>query len=128
MIVFRGLSWWEAGILGAILAPTDAGLGQVIVNSRGVPLRIRHALNVEAGLNDGLSVPFLMFFVTLAVAPGSSAGAGAVLTEFLGEQLGYGVLVGVGVGVAGGLLLGLARRKEWMAVPLAQLGVVAIPL
>jgi len=49
LLVFPGLSLWEAGILAAILAPTDAGLGQVIVNSPRVPLRIRQALNVEAG-------------------------------------------------------------------------------
>ena len=61
MAVFGTLSWWEAGILAAILAPTDAGLGQVIVNSPHVPQRIRQALNVEAGLNDGLSVPIMMF-------------------------------------------------------------------
>ena len=60
---------WEAGILAAILAPTDAGLGQVIVNSSRVPLRIRQSLNVEAGVNDGLSVPFLMFFIALALGP-----------------------------------------------------------
>jgi Transposase IS116/IS110/IS902 family len=51
---------WEAGILSAILAPTDGGLGAIIVNSPRVPMRIRQALNVEAGLNDGLSVPFLL--------------------------------------------------------------------
>ena len=67
-LVFPQLSIWEAGILGAILAPTDAGLGQIIVNSPRVPMRIRQALNVEAGLNDGLSVPFLLFFIALAVA------------------------------------------------------------
>lgn len=77
MIVFRTLTWWEAGILAAIPAPTDAGLGQVIVNSPRVPLRIRQALNVEAGLNDGLSVPFLMFFIALAEARETSRG-GAV--------------------------------------------------
>jgi hypothetical protein len=61
-LVYPDMSIWEAGILGAILAPTDAGLGQVIVSSARVPRRIRQALNVEAGLNDGLSVPFLLFF------------------------------------------------------------------
>ena len=70
LIVFPHLTIWEAGILAAILAPTDAGLGQVIVNSPRVPLRIRQALNVEAGLNDGLSVPFLLFFIALATAGG----------------------------------------------------------
>lgn len=127
MVVFRALTWWEAGILAAILAPTDAGLGQVIVNSQHVPQRIRQALNVEAGLNDGLSVPFLMFFIALAEARETSRG-GTVLTRFLIEQLGYGTLVGLGAGLLGGWLLGLARRKEWMAEPVAQLGVVALPL
>jgi sodium/hydrogen antiporter len=64
--VFHQFSIWEAGILAAILAPTDAGLGQIIVNSPRVPMKIRQALNVEAGLNDGLSVPFLLFFIALA--------------------------------------------------------------
>jgi sodium/hydrogen antiporter len=40
-MVFPTLSLWEAGILAAILAPTDAGLGQVIVQRPLVPLRIR---------------------------------------------------------------------------------------
>ncbi|OZI60123.1 cation:proton antiporter [Bordetella genomosp. 11] len=127
MVVFRTLSWWEAGILAAILAPTDAGLGQVIVNSTQVPQRIRQALNVEAGLNDGLSVPFLMFFIALAEATETSQGGG-VLTRFLIEQLGYGTLVGLGVGLLGGWALGVAQRKAWMAENIAQLGVMALPL
>ena len=125
-LVFGALSWWEAGILAAILAPTDAGLGQVIVNSTLVPQRIRQALNVEAGLNDGLSVPFLMFFIALAAAEEAS-GSGMVLIRFLVEQLGYGALIGLAGGLAGGWLLGIAQRRSWMAESLAQLGVVALP-
>jgi len=127
MVVLGQLSWWEAGILAAILAPTDAGLGQVIVNSPLVPQRIREALNVEAGLHDGLSVPFMMFFIALAASEGEASGSG-VLTRFLVEQLGYGTLIGLGVGLAGGWLLERARRNEWMAEGLTQLGVVALPL
>ena len=58
--------------------------GQIIVNSPHVPLRIRQALNVEAGLNDGLSVPFLLFF--MALAAGGVAGHDASLTRFLVER------------------------------------------
>lgn len=126
LVVFPQLSLLEAGILAAILAPTDAGLGQIIVNSPRVPMKIRQALNVEAGLNDGLSVPFLLFFIAMA---GTGAEAQeASLGRFIVEQLGYGVLVGAGIGLAGGLLLGLAHRKDWVAESWQQLGVVSLPL
>ena len=126
LVVIDGLSLWEAGILAAILAPTDAGLGQVIVNSSRVPLRIRQALNVEAGVNDGLSVPFLMLFIALAV--GTNEGTAVVLTKFLKEQLGYGAFVGLGIGLCGGWLLGLAQRRNWMAAERQTIGLVTVPL
>jgi sodium/hydrogen antiporter len=124
--VFPQLSIWEAGILAAILAPTDAGLGQVVVNSPRVPLRVRQALNVEAGLNDGLSVPFLLFFMALAAA--KVEGRRASLVQFMVEQLGFGVLIGVAIGLAGGWMLGFASRKGWMDESFQQIGVVALPL
>jgi len=125
-VVFPGLSIWEVGVLAAILAPTDAGLGEVIVNSPRVPVRIRQALSVEAGLNDGLSVPFLMFFIALASA--GTTGTGGTFMRYVVEQIGFGTLVGAGVGLAGGRLLGLAEDKGWMAGSLRQLGLVALPL
>lgn len=125
-LVFPDLSLWEAGILAAILAPTDAGLGQVIVNSPRVPKRVRQALNVEAGLNDGLSVPFLLFFMTLAAA--KIEGGAASLAEFIGQQLGYGLVIGATIGLLGGHLLGWARRREWMSEAFSQSAMVALPL
>ena len=65
-LLFTELSIWEAAILATILAPTDAGLGHAVMSSPRVPQRLRQALNVEAGLNDGLSMPFLMLFIALA--------------------------------------------------------------
>ena len=125
-LVFPGLSVWEAGILAAILAPTDAGLGQVIVTSPRVPVRIRQALNVEAGLNDGLSVPFLLFFIAFAAA--GAGGSSASLARLIAEQLGLGVIVGAGIGLVGGAAWGLARRTEWMGESYQQIGVVALPI
>jgi NhaP-type Na+/H+ or K+/H+ antiporter len=125
-LVFPSLTVWEAGILAAILAPTDAGLGQVIVNSPRVPSTVRQALNVEAGLNDGLSVPFLLFFAALAAS--GAAGEGAPLGRFVWEQLGIGTAIGAGVGLAGGALLGWAHRHGWMAHAWRQIGVVILPL
>jgi len=125
-VVFPQLSIWECGILAAILAPTDAGLGQIIVSSPRVPMKIRQALNVEAGLNDGLSVPFLLFFIALTV--GAVEGERASLTRFIVEQLGFGALVGLGIGLIGGWMLGTANRLNWMAHSWRQLGVLTLPL
>lgn len=123
-LVFPQLSLWEAGILSAILAPTDAGLGQIIVNSPLVPMRVRQALNVEAGLNDGLSVPFMLFFIAMA-----AAGIGEPsFMKFIWEQLGLGVLAGAGIGLIGGWLLDTAGRSGWMADSFLQLAVVALPV
>ena len=118
LVVFPQLSLWEAGISAAILAPTDAGLGQVIVNSPRVPMRIRQALNVEAGLNDGLSVPFLLFFIALAAggtkAPGAAwpasswsnlASACSSVRHRPGRRLAPGV-------AAGGVDHGIASRSS----------------
>jgi NhaP-type Na+/H+ or K+/H+ antiporter len=125
-IVFPQLSIWEAGILSAILAPTDAGLGQVVVTSARVPMRIRQALNVEAGLNDGLSVPFLLLFAGLSVA--HVQGPGLSLAHFVVEQLGFGVLVGLPIGLAAGWLLDMSYRAKWITEPFRQIGVVTLPL
>jgi NhaP-type Na+/H+ or K+/H+ antiporter len=125
-LIFPEMNLWEAGILAAILAPTDAGLGQVIVTSPLVPASIRQALNVEAGLNDGLSVPFLLFFIALAGA--ASGTADASLAQFMLEQLGYGTVLGLALGGLGGWLLGRALHRDWMAASWKQLSVVTIPL
>ncbi len=125
-LVFPSLSFWEAGILAAILAPTDAGLGQIIVNSPRVPMKIRQALNVEAGLNDGLSVPFLLFFMALAAA--KIEGGAASLLQFIGEQLGLGIVVGLAIGLIGGWLLRVATRRGWIAEAFRQIAVVTLPL
>jgi len=125
-LVFPELGLAEAGILAAILAPTDAGLGQVVVTSPRVPLRIREALNVEAGLNDGLCVPFLLFFMALAAA--GTSGAGSSFLQFVAEQLGLGLVVGAGIGLAGGWLLGVAHRARWSGGKSERIASIALSL
>ena len=126
LMVFGDLSIWEAGILAAILAPTDAGLGQAIVSSANVPKRIREALNVEAGLNDGLAVPFLLFFIAQAASHEGTEEAG--LLHFFIEQFGYGVGVGLAIGLAGGWLFARAKARGWVSKSYRQIGFVALPV
>ncbi len=66
--LFREQGIWFAFLLAAILAPTDAALGLALFNNPLVPVRIRRALNVESGLNDGIASPFVTLFLALAIA------------------------------------------------------------
>jgi len=124
VLIFPTLSWWEAGVLGCLLASTDTGLAERIVTSRRVPACIREALNAESGLSDGLIVPFLMLFVGLIKA--EAAGPGLLFLRIAGQQIVFGILIGAAIGFAGGWLLGLARRRGWASVPFQQIAMIAL--
>lgn len=117
------LEFWEACLVGAILAPTDAALGAVIVSSAKLPVRLRQALDVEAGLNDGLSVPFFTVFAVLAAE--SALGETSFL-QVAFEKIVYGLLIGAGAGAAGGWLLRRAARRGWTLGSFEQLAALAL--
>ncbi len=71
--LFGELSWAEAFLLAAVLTPTDPVVTSAVVTAQRVPSRVRHTLNLESGLNDGLALPFVLFFLVLAT-PGGDAG------------------------------------------------------
>jgi NhaP-type Na+/H+ or K+/H+ antiporter len=98
--LFPSLSWAEAFLLGAVLSPTDPVVTSTVVTAQRVPSLVRHTLNLESGLNDGLALPFVLFFIVLA-APGGDAGTEA--GKLLGEAA-FGALLGVALGVIGGRL------------------------
>jgi sodium/hydrogen antiporter len=125
-LLLTDLSFWEAAIVGTVLAPTDAALGQAVVSNPRVPVRVRQALNVEAGLNDGLSVPFLALFLILAVEEEHLSAN--LWVRFALEQVGLGVLVGIGVGLAGGWLVSQASRRAWMTESFQRLAMMALAL
>ncbi len=126
VLLFDGFSIWEAALLAVILAPTDAGLGQVVVKSRIVPERIRQALNVEAGLNDGLAMPLFTLFVGLAAATDPFIPGDWLL--YTVEQIFFGLLAGMIVGWLGGWLLGKTGNRGWIDESLQQLGLLALAL
>jgi sodium/hydrogen antiporter len=101
--LFPELTWAEAFLLGAVLSPTDPVVTSSVVTARRVPPLVRHTLNLESGLNDGLALPFVLFFLVLA-EPGGDAG-GEALT-LLGEAV-AGAGIGVALGAGGGRLLPL---------------------
>ena len=54
------LGWTESFLLGALLSPTDPVLSSMVVTNPRVPRLIRHSLNLESGLNDGLALPAVL--------------------------------------------------------------------
>jgi NhaP-type Na+/H+ or K+/H+ antiporter len=112
--LFGDLSWAEAFLLAAVLTPTDPVVTSTVVTAQRVPAIVRHTLNLESGLNDGLALPFVLFFLALA---GPAGDAGTEAAKVLGEAA-FGAVVGVVVGIVGGRLHhylpggGITRRYE----------------
>src|SRR3954449_4065670 len=112
--LFGSLSWAEAFLLAAVLTPTDPVVTSTVVTAQRVPAQVRHTLNLESGLNDGLALPFVLFFLILA-SPGGDAGSEAA--KLVGEAA-FGALIGIVLGQAAGRLThhlpggGIVRRYE----------------
>ena len=110
-VLFGHLTAAEALILGIVLAPTDAALGQAVVTEPRVPERIRQGLNVESGLNDGICVPLLFAAVALAdLESDISGGRGA--GRLVVDAIGYGLLGGVVAGVGIAMLIRIAASRR----------------
>jgi NhaP-type Na+/H+ or K+/H+ antiporter len=128
--IFPDLGWAEAFLLGAVLSPTDPVVTSAVVTARRVPERVRHTLNLESGLNDGLALPFVLFFLVLATPGGEAGREGLTL---LGEAA-VGVVLGAGLGYLAGRLLphvpgGITTRYEGLyalGVGLAAFGVAEL--
>ena len=121
-------------MVGILLAPTDAALGQAVVTLPELPSRVRQGLNVESGLNDGICVPLLLIAIAAAEA---QANLTKHATTVVVEEIGYGILGGVVAGLIGAAIVVFAGRRKlisesWLQiVPVAAAGLaygIANPL
>ena len=110
-VIFGQLTFWEAVIVGVVLAPTDAALGQAVVTDPRVPGRIRQGLNIESGLNDGICVPLLFAAVAAADVESHISGGRTGMTLLL-EEVGYGIAGGVAAGLLIGAIIVYAGRRD----------------
>lgn len=114
MLLFDGFTLWEAALLAAILVPTDAALGQAVVSNRLVPVRIRQALNVESGLNDGIALPFVLIFAACASAMHGDTNAGEWIAFGI-KQVVLGPIAGIAIGYVGARLVATCYSRQWMS-------------
>lgn len=112
-LLFGDLTWALAVFVGAALAPTDAALSAQVINDERVPMRVRRALNVESGLNDGIVTPIVVFALAVAgsrldASAEDAGGSRAVL------ELAIGIAVGLALGFLSAKLIASASRRRWI--------------
>jgi sodium/hydrogen antiporter len=95
------LSWTQAFLVGALLSPTDPVLSSSVVTNPRVPRLIRHSLNLESGLNDGLALPpVLALLAALKVGDDDF-----VWWHFILQDVSLGFAFGVAIGFLASVLL-----------------------
>jgi NhaP-type Na+/H+ or K+/H+ antiporter len=119
--VLTDLSWTECFLLGALLSPTDPVLSSSVVTNPRVPRLVRHSLNLESGMNDGLALP-----AVLAFAAALKVGGGDfVWWKFVLQDVTLGLVFGVAAGFVASRLMPRGRgRLE--SIPGHQLSLYAL--
>ncbi len=95
-----GLTWTEAFLLGALLSPTDPVLSSSVVTNPRVPRIVRHSLNLESGMNDGLALP-----AVLAFSGALSGDSDFVWWQFVIKDISVGLVTGALVGAVAARLM-----------------------
>jgi sodium/hydrogen antiporter len=101
------LSWTECFLLGALLSPTDPVLSSSVVTNPRVPRLVRHSLNLESGMNDGLALPAVLAF-SAALAAGDDD---FVWYEFVLQDVTLGFAFGIGIGFLASWLMPRASEE-----------------
>ncbi|MFV9672786.1 MAG: cation:proton antiporter, partial [Acidimicrobiia bacterium] len=122
-LIFPSAGFIGAAIIATILAPTDAALGSAVISNQRVPIRIREALGVESGLNDGIALPILLFLLTLSLADG-----GDPLWRFFVEGIGIAVLVGLAMGVGAAHAIRYALGRSWIEAKWIRISWIIVAL
>jgi NhaP-type Na+/H+ or K+/H+ antiporter len=98
------LGWTESFLVGALLSPTDPVLSSAVITNPRVPRLIRHSLNLESGLNDGLALPAVLAFTAAA-----AGNEDFVWWQFVLQDVLVGLLSGLAVAFVASRLMPRGR-------------------
>ena len=125
-LVFPALGLGLALLMGTILAPTDAALSLPVLMDRAIPVRVRRAINIESGLNDGVATPLVTLFLAVVVAEQASASQHWFIDAALAIAL--AILVAIVAGGFGGRVIARARQRGWASPASESLAVVSLAI
>ncbi|MGV9322017.1 cation:proton antiporter domain-containing protein [Streptomyces sp. NPDC003660] len=124
-LLFPGTNWWLLAVAALVVMPMDLAPIMMFLRDERVPLRVRAALNIEGGFNDGLISPLFVFCVAnLVTARGHSFGD-LVLDAFKGAA--YAVLAGTAVALAAIALVRRSLAAGWATGADLRLAGLALP-
>ncbi len=126
--MFPGESLWMVAVLAFVLSPTDAALGQAVVNNKQVPGLVRDSIEVESGINDGIALPPIMVCMAALTAAAGTSLDFSYWGTFAAKQIIFGVLIGAAVGWAGGALINFSVKRDWMEPVFQRLASFALAI
>lgn len=126
-ILFEGANIWILAIVAVMLAPIDSSLAESSVNNPKVPMRIRQTLNIEGGMDDGITLPFVMLFISLAISSENDIGASKFLI-FTIQKIGLGVMVGAIMGYLSAQYISWGNKSGWMSSQFQKISWLALVL
>lgn len=113
-VLFVGLDWRTALLLGAIVGSTDAAAVFALLTRSGVTLneRVAATLEIESGVNDPMAVYLTLTFITLATGATAAGSTWTALALSFVEQFGWGTLIGLAGGFAMAAILTRVAGKD----------------
>jgi cell volume regulation protein A len=133
-MLFLGLDWGTAMLLGAIVGSTDAAAVFALLTRSGVTLneRVAATLEIESGVNDPMAVYLTLAFIALLAQAQAAAGgtsAWATMAWAFVQQFGWGALIGLLGGLAmAELLKRVAQRDAGGGILALMIGAAGLAL
>lgn len=126
--LFPSISIWTLCMMAFILSPTDAALGKPVVTSNRIPEKIKQAINVESGLNDGIALPPILVCLAALTGTVGQQTEAHFWIFFTLKQLLLGPLIGGAVGWFGGRLVDKASKAGWINATFQRLSSLSLAI
>ncbi|MFD7570346.1 cation:proton antiporter [Streptomyces sp. NPDC059810] len=124
-LLFPGTNWWLLAVAALCVMPMDLAPVLMFLRDERIPLRVRAALNIEGGFNDGLISPLFVFCVANLLTTDGDTFTDLVVNALKGA--GYAVLAGGLIGLVAAWLVRRCLEREWATPTGLRMAILALP-